>query len=473
MTTPLPHPAIILDDSPQLRNVIEELEAGTYPQPKDAIWRDDLPQHLAIRLARATGATDEQIAAIAGEPPGKEDRLSADEVIPEPATTTATPPAARPATQAPSDQVIREAALWRAAAARTGLRDSDFDPAVLGVSRWERQHLRAAAVFLLAGDHSAAGAELELSTAVAAPGSDAESLIGGLRTRLDEADARARAEAPSTISMTGLTTRKLRGELRDLGFSWRKITALTEAALSAEGRRDPSGGAVFSPAIVVSADERGRWDLLVGPFGTGRDAPGATGALASLTAGGALPVVNRETWQYAFVTGRSPQNGTVEVRHPDGSHSRVAASWLVPAVTVLDTGLDTAVQLARDLGITPPDGPGRLQYGSPYTAWTAIARATGLYMNALAVEAAQAAATETTGLGDPGNANGAPRNSVLWARAACQALRAALPAPGQHPEGHSPDFPISLSRGALSPPPYPGPRPAASKRSGTTRGRTP
>jgi len=112
--------------------------------------------------------------------------------------TTPTPPAARPATQASPDQVICEAVLWRGAAARTGLRDSDFDPATLGASRWQRQHLRAAAVFLLAGDHGAASTELDLATAVAAPGSDAESLIGRLRTRLDEADARTRAEAPST-----------------------------------------------------------------------------------------------------------------------------------------------------------------------------------------------------------------------------------------------------------------------------------
>jgi hypothetical protein len=52
----LPHPAIICS-GPQLLKVIEELEAGTYPQPGDAIWRDDLPRDLAIRLALATGAT--------------------------------------------------------------------------------------------------------------------------------------------------------------------------------------------------------------------------------------------------------------------------------------------------------------------------------------------------------------------------------------------------------------------------------
>jgi len=65
----LPHPAIILDDSPQLRKVITEMEAGTYPLPEDAIWREDLPRDLRVRLARATGGTDEQIAgALADEP---------------------------------------------------------------------------------------------------------------------------------------------------------------------------------------------------------------------------------------------------------------------------------------------------------------------------------------------------------------------------------------------------------------------
>lgn len=60
----LPHPVILLDDCPQLRSVIAELEAGTYPQPEYAVWRDDLPRDLAVRLAQATGATDEQIAEI-------------------------------------------------------------------------------------------------------------------------------------------------------------------------------------------------------------------------------------------------------------------------------------------------------------------------------------------------------------------------------------------------------------------------
>ncbi len=59
----MPHPAIVCG-GPQLLSVIKELEAGTYPQPEDAIWRDDLPRDLAVRLARATGATDEQIAEI-------------------------------------------------------------------------------------------------------------------------------------------------------------------------------------------------------------------------------------------------------------------------------------------------------------------------------------------------------------------------------------------------------------------------
>jgi hypothetical protein len=59
----MPHPAIVCS-GPQLESVISELEAGTYPQPEDAIWRGDLPHDLAVRLAKATGATDEQIAAI-------------------------------------------------------------------------------------------------------------------------------------------------------------------------------------------------------------------------------------------------------------------------------------------------------------------------------------------------------------------------------------------------------------------------
>ena len=61
----MPHPAIVCS-GPQLESVIEQLEAGTYPQPEDAIWRGDLPHDLAVRLAKATGATDEQIAEITG-----------------------------------------------------------------------------------------------------------------------------------------------------------------------------------------------------------------------------------------------------------------------------------------------------------------------------------------------------------------------------------------------------------------------
>ena len=59
----MPHPAIVCS-GPQLDSVIAELEAGTYPQPEDAIWRGDLPIPLAIRLAKATGATAEQIAEV-------------------------------------------------------------------------------------------------------------------------------------------------------------------------------------------------------------------------------------------------------------------------------------------------------------------------------------------------------------------------------------------------------------------------
>lgn len=63
MAFTMPHPAIVVS-GPQLLKVISELEAGTYPQPEDAIWRDDLPRDLAVRLAKATGATDEQIAEV-------------------------------------------------------------------------------------------------------------------------------------------------------------------------------------------------------------------------------------------------------------------------------------------------------------------------------------------------------------------------------------------------------------------------
>ena len=58
----MPHPAVLLDDCPQLQSVIAELEAGTYPQPDYVVWREDLPRETRVRLARATGGTDEQIA---------------------------------------------------------------------------------------------------------------------------------------------------------------------------------------------------------------------------------------------------------------------------------------------------------------------------------------------------------------------------------------------------------------------------
>jgi hypothetical protein len=64
----LPHPATFLGDCPQLRSLIRELEAGTYPQPEVAVWRDDLPAALAVALARATGATDEQITVMLTNP---------------------------------------------------------------------------------------------------------------------------------------------------------------------------------------------------------------------------------------------------------------------------------------------------------------------------------------------------------------------------------------------------------------------
>lgn len=57
------HPAVVCSGV-QLDRIIEELEAGTYPQPDNAIWRGDLPRDLAVRLARATGADDDQIAEI-------------------------------------------------------------------------------------------------------------------------------------------------------------------------------------------------------------------------------------------------------------------------------------------------------------------------------------------------------------------------------------------------------------------------
>jgi predicted RNA methylase len=61
-----PHP-VLLYEGDQLIRMIEQLEAGDYPQPDDAIWRGDLPRDLAIRLARATGGSDEQIAEAIAE----------------------------------------------------------------------------------------------------------------------------------------------------------------------------------------------------------------------------------------------------------------------------------------------------------------------------------------------------------------------------------------------------------------------
>ncbi len=68
----LPHPAIVCG-GPQLLSVIAEMEAGTCPLPEDAIWRDDLPREMAARLAKATGATDEQIAEIVAPAPAAAD----------------------------------------------------------------------------------------------------------------------------------------------------------------------------------------------------------------------------------------------------------------------------------------------------------------------------------------------------------------------------------------------------------------
>jgi hypothetical protein len=62
---PMSHPVFICG-WPQLQAVIEELEAGTYPPvTADVIpWREDIPREWAIRLARACGATDEDISAV-------------------------------------------------------------------------------------------------------------------------------------------------------------------------------------------------------------------------------------------------------------------------------------------------------------------------------------------------------------------------------------------------------------------------
>lgn len=63
----MPHPAIVCS-GPQLDKVITEMEAGTYPLPEDAVWREDLSRELAVRLALATGATMEQIEEITSQP---------------------------------------------------------------------------------------------------------------------------------------------------------------------------------------------------------------------------------------------------------------------------------------------------------------------------------------------------------------------------------------------------------------------
>lgn len=63
----LTHPAIVCG-GPQLTSVVEGMEAGTYPLPEDAVWREDLPHGLAVRLALATGATMEQVEEITGQP---------------------------------------------------------------------------------------------------------------------------------------------------------------------------------------------------------------------------------------------------------------------------------------------------------------------------------------------------------------------------------------------------------------------
>lgn len=58
----LPHPAMVVS-GPQLDTVMAELEAGSMQPPDFPVWRpDDLPMETAVRLARATGATVEQIA---------------------------------------------------------------------------------------------------------------------------------------------------------------------------------------------------------------------------------------------------------------------------------------------------------------------------------------------------------------------------------------------------------------------------
>jgi hypothetical protein len=58
---PLTHPALVCSGA-QLDSVIAELEAGTMPLPDEgAVWRSELPVETCLRLARATGATEEMI----------------------------------------------------------------------------------------------------------------------------------------------------------------------------------------------------------------------------------------------------------------------------------------------------------------------------------------------------------------------------------------------------------------------------
>lgn len=53
----MPHPAFFLEDSPQLRSTIADMEAGTYPKPDCIVWREGLPLDLARRLLTVTGGT--------------------------------------------------------------------------------------------------------------------------------------------------------------------------------------------------------------------------------------------------------------------------------------------------------------------------------------------------------------------------------------------------------------------------------
>jgi hypothetical protein len=64
----LPHPAAMYDPGPELDRIITALEQGGYPQPEVAIWRDDLPPEWRVRLAKATGATEAQIATLLADP---------------------------------------------------------------------------------------------------------------------------------------------------------------------------------------------------------------------------------------------------------------------------------------------------------------------------------------------------------------------------------------------------------------------